>query len=231
MNLLEWMLLAFLSMLFGSSFFFIGVAVKELPTFTIVVSRVVIAATILLVAMRVMGTRIPTDRRLWAAFFALALLNNVIPFSLIVWGQEHVASGVAAVLNATTTPPFRRGHCASVYQRRANDDRPNHRGDNWLYRCHCDDRGRSLSISWARPPGAPRNRFGHSFLRTRQRVRPPVQALWRFTNHDCCRSGNGIGNYSHPGRADYRSAVDAASAWHRNDRCPARTGVQVVAGL
>lgn len=102
MNLLEWMLLAFLSMLFGSSFFFIGVAVKELPTFTIVVSRVIIAAAILLVAMRVMGTRIPTDRRLWAAFFALALLNNVIPFSLIVWGQEHVASGVAAVLNATT---------------------------------------------------------------------------------------------------------------------------------
>jgi drug/metabolite transporter (DMT)-like permease len=70
MNLLEWMLLAFLSMLFGSSFFFIGVAVKELPTFTIVVSRVIIAAAILLVAMRVMGTRIPTDRRLWAAFFA-----------------------------------------------------------------------------------------------------------------------------------------------------------------
>lgn len=44
----------------------------------------------------------PTDRRLWAAFFALALLNNVIPFSLIVWGQEHLASGVASILNAST---------------------------------------------------------------------------------------------------------------------------------
>ena len=44
----------------------------------------------------------PTDRRLWAAFFALALLNNVIPFSLIVWGQEHVASGVASILNVST---------------------------------------------------------------------------------------------------------------------------------
>lgn len=98
----EWTLLGILSILWGSSFFFIGVAVKELPTFTIVIGRVSIAAVILLVVMRVMGTRMPTDRRLWVAFFGMALLNNVIPFSLIVWGQEQVASGVAAVLNATT---------------------------------------------------------------------------------------------------------------------------------
>ena len=102
MTPLEWTLLVILSMLFGSSFFYIGVAVKEVPTFTIVVVRVAIAAVILLAVMRVMGTRMPTDRRLWAAFFALALLNNVIPFSLIVWGQGHVASGVASILNAST---------------------------------------------------------------------------------------------------------------------------------
>ena len=102
MTPLEWGLLVLLSILFGSSFFYIGVAVKELPTFTIVVVRVSIAAAILLVVMRVMGTKMPIDRRLWAAFFALALLNNVIPFSLIAWGQVHVASGVASVLNAST---------------------------------------------------------------------------------------------------------------------------------
>jgi drug/metabolite transporter (DMT)-like permease len=102
MNPLEWGLLGLLSILFGSSFFFIGVAVKELPTFTIVVIRVAIAAAILLVVMRVMGTKIPRGRQIWAAFFAMALLNNVIPFSMIVWGQEQVASGVAAILNAST---------------------------------------------------------------------------------------------------------------------------------
>lgn len=102
MNPLEWMLLLFLSILFGSSFFFIGVAVKELPTFTIVVVRVGLAAAILLVVMRVMGKKIPTGRRVWTAFFALALLNNVIPFTMIVWGQEQVASGVASILNAST---------------------------------------------------------------------------------------------------------------------------------
>jgi drug/metabolite transporter (DMT)-like permease len=102
MNPLEWGLLLLLSVLFGSSFFFIGVAVKELPTFTIVVIRVGLAAAILLTVMRVMGIKMPTDRHIWMAFFALALLNNVIPFSMIVWGQEQVASGVAAILNAST---------------------------------------------------------------------------------------------------------------------------------
>ena len=102
MNPFEWMLLVLLSILFGSSFFFIGVAVKELPTFTIVVARVALAAAILLIVMRVMGKKMPTDRRIWTAFFAMAMLNNVIPFSMIVWGQEQVASGVAAILNAST---------------------------------------------------------------------------------------------------------------------------------
>ena len=66
------------------------------------VCRVLLAALILLIVMRVMGMRMPTDWRVWAAFFGMGLLNNVIPFSLIVWGQAHIASGVALILNATT---------------------------------------------------------------------------------------------------------------------------------
>ena len=38
----------------------------------------------------------------WRPFFAIALLNNVLPFSLIVTGQSYVSSGLASVLNATT---------------------------------------------------------------------------------------------------------------------------------
>ena len=38
----------------------------------------------------------------WVAFFGMGLLANVLPFCLIVWGQIHVASGVALILNATT---------------------------------------------------------------------------------------------------------------------------------
>ena len=98
----EWGLLVTLSVLWGGSFFFNGVAVKELPTFTIVVARVALAAAVLLLVMRATGQRMPMAPGVWLAFFGMGLLNNVIPFSLIAWGQIHVASGVASILNATT---------------------------------------------------------------------------------------------------------------------------------
>lgn len=98
----EWALLIALSVLWGGSFFFVGVAVAELPTFTIVALRVMLAAMALLLFLKVAGVAIPRSGAAWRAFFAIGLLNNVIPFSLIVWGQAHIASGLAAILNATT---------------------------------------------------------------------------------------------------------------------------------
>jgi drug/metabolite transporter (DMT)-like permease len=101
MTHLEWGLLLTLSVLWGGSFFFNAVAVRELPTLTIVVSRTALAALILWIALKLSGARMPCSNRVWAAFFAMGLLNNVVPFSLIVWGQSHIASGVASILNAT----------------------------------------------------------------------------------------------------------------------------------
>jgi drug/metabolite transporter (DMT)-like permease len=98
----EWTLLLTLSLLWGGSFFFVGVAVKELPPLTIVVLRVGLAALALQAVTRLMRVRVPATRDAWSAFFAMGLLNNAIPFGLIVWGQTHIASGVAAILNATT---------------------------------------------------------------------------------------------------------------------------------
>ncbi len=95
MSPLEWGLLVTLSVLWGGSFFFNGIAVRELPTFTVVVVRVALAAFILLVVMGITGQKLPWNYRLWAAFLVMGLLNNVVPFSLIVWGQSHIASGVA----------------------------------------------------------------------------------------------------------------------------------------
>jgi len=102
MSPLEWGMLLGLSLLWGGSYFFTGVAVRELPTFTVVVGRVAIAAVILLTILRVSGTPIRWSRELWLMFAGMGFLNNVVPFSLIVWGQSHVASGVAAIFNATT---------------------------------------------------------------------------------------------------------------------------------
>ena len=98
----EWGMLLTLSALWGGSFFFTGVAVRELPTFTVVVSRVVLAALVLQAVMRLQGQSLPQERNVWLAFLGMGLLNNVVPFSLIVWGQSHIASGVASICNATT---------------------------------------------------------------------------------------------------------------------------------
>jgi drug/metabolite transporter (DMT)-like permease len=97
-----WSLLIALSVLWGGSFFFVGIAVLALPPFTIVVLRVGLAAIALNVIVRAMGLTMSMDRRVWTAFFSMGLLNNMIPFSLIVWAQTHIASGLASILNATT---------------------------------------------------------------------------------------------------------------------------------
>lgn len=102
MNARAWLMLITLSVLWGGSFFFVGVAVEQLPPLTIVTLRVGLAAITLWCIALAMGLRPPKSLSLWAAFFAMGLLNNVIPFSLIVWGQTHIASGLASVLNATT---------------------------------------------------------------------------------------------------------------------------------
>jgi drug/metabolite transporter (DMT)-like permease len=98
----EWLMLLALSILWGGSFFFIGVAVKELPTLTIVASRVMLAALILWAVLAATGKARRHSFTVWRAFFIMGLLNNAIPFCLIVWGQSHIASGVASILNATT---------------------------------------------------------------------------------------------------------------------------------
>lgn len=102
MNAKVWAMLILLSVLWGGSFFFVGVAVNELPTLTIVALRVVIAAITLWMIVLIIGLPIPRSLKLWSMFLAMGLLNNVIPFLLIVWGQAQIASGLASILNAAT---------------------------------------------------------------------------------------------------------------------------------
>ncbi|WP_376957157.1 DMT family transporter [Azospirillum sp. A26] len=102
MDLTDWGLLVALSILWGGSFFFVGIAVRELPPLTIVAMRVALAALALGGLLRILGLPMQRDRRTWVAFFAMGVLNNLLPFCLIVWGQTQISSGVASVLNATT---------------------------------------------------------------------------------------------------------------------------------
>ena len=102
MGLSEWLLLWLLSVIWGGSFFFIEVAVREITPFTLVFCRVGLAAVILLGVCFLTDRRLPADLSLWGAFLIMGLLNNLIPFSLIAWSQQYIQSSLASILNATT---------------------------------------------------------------------------------------------------------------------------------
>ncbi|HLI13663.1 MAG TPA: DMT family transporter [Alphaproteobacteria bacterium] len=98
----EWALLLVLSGLWGSSFFFYKVLVAEVPPLTVSLGRVAIAAVALNVFLLLRREAMPVSLRKWGAFLVMGLLNNVIPFTLIAWGETRISSGLASILNATT---------------------------------------------------------------------------------------------------------------------------------
>ena len=102
MRATDWLLLVLLSVLWGGSFFFAAVAVREIPPLTLVLARVALAASLLAPVSRVLGLSLPRSLAAWRPYVVLGLLNNLVPFSLIFYGQTHIASGLASVLNATT---------------------------------------------------------------------------------------------------------------------------------
>lgn len=102
MSLRIWIWLVSLSVLWGGSFFFAKVAVAELRPLTVVFGRVALAAFALNLSLWLTGQSLFRRETPWAAFLIMGLLNNLIPFSLIFWGQTQIASGLASILNATT---------------------------------------------------------------------------------------------------------------------------------
>ncbi|HEX5999937.1 MAG TPA: DMT family transporter [Hyphomicrobiaceae bacterium] len=98
----DWLLLALLSVMWGTTYFFIAVASPQVPPFTLVLGRVGLAALALIPLVYLTGLRLPTTAAGWWPFVVQAVINNVIPFVLMVYGQLRIASGLAAVLNATT---------------------------------------------------------------------------------------------------------------------------------
>src|SRR5882757_6062081 len=98
----DWSLLGLLSILWGGSFFFNGVILRELPPLTLVLLRVALAAIMLLPLLWIYKIRFPQGVSGWRPFFAIGLFNNILPFSLIVIGQTYIPSGLASILNATT---------------------------------------------------------------------------------------------------------------------------------
>jgi drug/metabolite transporter (DMT)-like permease len=102
MRTTDWGLLVLLSVLWGATFFFIAVANPHVPPFTLVLARVGLAALALVPLVFLIGMRLPVTAAGWWPFVVQAVFNNVVPFTLMVYGQHRIAGGLAAVLNATT---------------------------------------------------------------------------------------------------------------------------------
>jgi drug/metabolite transporter (DMT)-like permease len=98
----DWALLGLLSVLWGGSFSFNTVVLRELPPLTVVFVRVVLASLLLLPLLRYRQMRFPRDLSGWTPFAAMALFNNVLPFGLILTAQQEITGGLAAILIATT---------------------------------------------------------------------------------------------------------------------------------
>ena len=91
-----------LAVVWGGSFFFAEVALREVPPLTIALHRVFWATPLLLAVVLVRGFAIPRSPRAWLCYLVMGALNNAIPFSLIFWGQTSIESGLASILNSMT---------------------------------------------------------------------------------------------------------------------------------
>ena len=97
-----WVLLLSLSVVWGGSFFFAEVALAALPPFTIVLARLSVGAAGLWLITAVTRTAMPADGATWRELAVMGILNNALPFGLIVSGQVWITGGLASVLNAAT---------------------------------------------------------------------------------------------------------------------------------
>ena len=102
MNGRDWLILGALALIWGGAFFFIGVAVRHVQPLTYVWLRLTIAAAGMWAFVVFKGEKLQLPRHVWASIVLLAVLNNALPFALFGWGQTHIASGLASILNATT---------------------------------------------------------------------------------------------------------------------------------
>lgn len=93
--------LLLLGALWGASFLFIKIGVAEMPPATLVAIRLAVGAAILLGVLYARGLRMPTNLRAWGDMFFVGIIGTVVPYMLITWGEQHITSGMASILNAT----------------------------------------------------------------------------------------------------------------------------------
>jgi drug/metabolite transporter (DMT)-like permease len=94
--------LLLLAFIWGWSFLFIKVSVEGMPPTAVAAGRIGLGALVLHVILRMRHVRLPRDRMFWRHVFVSAVFANILPFTLLAWGEERITSALTAVLNAST---------------------------------------------------------------------------------------------------------------------------------
>lgn len=97
-----WILIFALATVWGAIFLASRIALNEVGPLTIVAHRCFWAALVLWGFVAALRIPVPRSKRVWVGFFGMGVLNNVIPFGLLNWSQQHIESGLASILNSTT---------------------------------------------------------------------------------------------------------------------------------
>ncbi|MEI6797623.1 MAG: DMT family transporter [Pseudomonadota bacterium] len=97
-----WGLLLLLALIWGGSFTANHAALAQMPVASVVAFRVSGAALVLWAYIALARLPVPKTWAFARSALVLGVFNNIIPFSLIVWGQTHIPSGLAGILNAST---------------------------------------------------------------------------------------------------------------------------------
>ena len=98
----DWLLFGLISFFWGSSYLFIKIGIETLAPLTLIANRLFFGSLVLGGALLVSRQAIPRDRATYGKLVVMALVNIVIPFSLITWGERYIDSSLAAILQATT---------------------------------------------------------------------------------------------------------------------------------
>ncbi len=94
---LDLILLVLLAFIWGSSFTVIKVIVKDIPPLSLTATRIAVAAVVLALAARMLRQEWPRGWRIWGWIVAAGVTGNILPFTLISWGEERIDSGLAAI--------------------------------------------------------------------------------------------------------------------------------------
>ena len=95
-------LLGLLATVWGGSYTFIKIGVATISPITMIASRTIIAALILLMVMRFLGVAMPRDGANWRRFMTQSLINSAVPFTLIAWAEQYIDASLGTILNSTS---------------------------------------------------------------------------------------------------------------------------------